>query len=76
MCAKTGQKDVAKAIKGLKEFSARPEEMAVDSEAMVYHAQFDIDYEVESTGQSAKKSDRLKLNLYFDQIRRGMLSMK
>jgi hypothetical protein len=72
MCAKTGQKDVAKAIKGLKEFSARPEEMAVDSEAMVYHVQFDIDYEVESTGQSAKKSDRLKLNLYFDPIRRGL----
>ena len=72
MCAMTGQKDVAKAIKGLKEFSARPEEMAVDSEAMVYHMQFDIDYEVESTGQSAKMSDRLKLNLYFDPVRRGL----
>jgi len=72
MCAKTGQKDVAKAIKGLKEFGARPEEMAVDSEAMVYYTQFDIDYEVESTGQSAKMSDRLKLNLYFDPVRRGL----
>jgi len=72
MCAKTGQKDVAKAIKGLKEFSARPEEMAVDSEAMVYHMQFDIDYEVESTGQATKMSDRLKLNLYFDPVRRGL----
>jgi len=72
MCAKTGQRDVAKAIKGLNEFSARPEEMAVDSEAMVYHMQLDIDYEVESTGQSAKKSDRLKLNLYFDPVRRGL----
>jgi hypothetical protein len=72
MCAKTGQKDVAKAIKGLKEFSARPEEMAVDSEAMVYYMQLDIDYEVESTGQSAKMSDRLKLNLYFDPVRRGL----
>jgi hypothetical protein len=72
MCAKTGQKDVAKAIKGLKEFSARPEEMAVDSEAMVYHKQFEIDYEVESTGQATKMSDRLKLNLYFDPVRRGL----
>ena len=72
MCAKTGQKDVAKAIKGLKEFYARPEEMAVDSEAMVYHMQLEIDYEVESTGQSAKMSDRLKLNLYFDPVRRGL----
>ena len=72
MCAKTGQKDVTKAIKGLKEFYARPEEMAVDSEAMVYHMQLEIDYEVESTGQSAKMSDRLKLNLYFDPVRRGL----
>jgi hypothetical protein len=72
MCAKTGQKDVARAIKCLKEFYARPEEMAVDSEAMVYHMQLEIDYEVESTGQSAKMSDRLKLNLYFDPVRRGL----
>jgi len=46
--------------------------MAVDSEAMVYHMQFDIDYEVEGTGQAAKMSDRLKLNLYFDPVRRGL----
>ena len=72
MCAKTGQKDVAKAIKGLGEFSDRPDEMAVNSDAMVYHKQFDIDYAVESTGQSAKRSDRLKLNLYFDPVRRGI----
>ena len=72
MFAKTCQKDVAKAINSLGEFSARPEEMVVDSEAMVYHKQFEIDYEVESTGQAVKKSDRLKLNLYFDPVRRGL----
>ena len=72
MCAKTGQKDVAKAINGLGAFSDRPEEMAIDSEALIYHKQYDIDYEVESTGHSAKKSDRLKLNLYFDPVRRGL----
>jgi hypothetical protein len=72
MCAKTGQKDVMKAIKGLRQFGARPEEMIVDSEAMVYHKQFNIDYEVESTGQATKLSDRLKLNLYFDPVRRGL----
>ena len=72
MCAKTVQKDVAKAIKGLGSFSARPEEMAIDSEAMVYHKQFDIDYEVESAGQATKMSDRFKLNLYFDPVRRGL----
>ena len=72
MCAKTGQKNVAKTIQGLKEFGARPEEMAIDPEAMVYYKQFDIDYEIESTGQATKLSDRLKLNLYFDPVRRGL----
>ena len=72
MCAKTGQKDVVRAIKGLGGFDARPEEMVIDPEAMVYHKQFDIDYEVESTGQATKLSDRLKLNLYFDPVRRGL----
>ena len=72
MCVKTGQKDVAKAIKGLGEFSARPEGMVVDSEAMVYHKQFEIGYEVEGTGQATKMSDWLKLNLYFDPVRRGL----
>ena len=76
MCAKTGQKNVAKAIQGLGEFGARPESMAIDPDAMVYHKQFDIDYEVESTGQATKMSDRLKLNLYFDPLRRGMELME
>ena len=72
MCIKTGQKDVLKAIRSLKEFGARPEEMTVDSEAMVYHKQYDINYEIKSTGQATKTSDRLKLNLYFDPVRRGL----
>jgi hypothetical protein len=76
MCAKTGQKNVVKTIQGLKEFGARPEEMSVDPEAMVYHKQYEIDYEVESTGQATKMSDRLKLNLYFDPVRRGLELME
>ena len=76
MCAKTGQKNVAKAIQALGEFGARPEEMLVDPDAMVYFKQYDIDYEVESTGQATRMSDRLKLNLYFDPIRRGLELME
>jgi hypothetical protein len=76
MCAKTGQKNVAKAIQGLGEFGARPEEMQVDPDAMVYFKQYDIDYEVESTGKAIKMSDRLKLNLYFDPVRRGLELMQ
>ena len=76
MCAKTGQKEVVKAIRGFGEFGARPEEMAVDPDARVYYKQYDIDYEVESIGHSTKASNRLKLNLYFDPIRRGFELME
>jgi hypothetical protein len=76
MCVKTGQKKVVAAIREFGEFGARPDEMSVDPDAMVYHKQYDIDYEVESTGQSTKKSDRLKLNLYFDPVRRGLELME
>ena len=72
MCVKTGQRDAAKAIKELGEFGARPEGMTVDPEAKIYYKQYDVDYKVESTGQSVKSSDRLKLNLYFDPVRRGL----
>jgi transposase len=71
MCTKTGQKEVAKAIQGLGEYGARPEGMEIDSDAKIYYKQYDINYEVESIGVSSKKADRLKLNLYFDPIRRG-----
>jgi hypothetical protein len=76
MCAKTGQKRIADVIRRLGEFGARPEEMQVDPEAMVYHKQYDIDYEVEGTRQATKRSDRLKLNLYFDPVRRGLELME
>ena len=72
MCAKTSQRQVANAILGLGEFSGRPEGMAVDADARIYYRQYDIDYEVASTGTATRKSDRLKLNLYFDPVRRGI----
>jgi len=76
MCAKTGQRDVAKAIRNLGGFGARPEGMEVDPDAKIYHIQYDIDYTVESTGQSTKASDRLRLNLYFDPVRRSLELME
>jgi len=76
MCVKTGQSDVLKAIKELGEYGARPDGMVVDPEAKLYHKQYEIDYEVKSIGQSAKKADRLKLNLYFDPVRRGLELME
>jgi hypothetical protein len=76
MCAKTGQREVVKAIRQLGEFGARPEGMSVDPDARIYYIQYDLDYEVESIGQTAKASNRLKLNLYFDPIRRGLELME
>ena len=72
MCVRTGQRDALKAIRELGDFGARPDGMTVDPEAKVYHKQYEIDYDVESTDQSVKSSDRLKLNLYFDPVRRGL----
>ena len=71
MSVKTCQKEVMKAIQELGEFGARPEEMTVDPDARIYHKQCNIDYEVQSIGRAAKLSDRLKLNLYFDPVRRS-----
>lgn len=71
LCVKTTQGEVMKKILGLGEFSDYPEEMVIDPEAKIYHKQYDIEYNVKSTGKSVKKSDRLKLNLYFDPIRRS-----
>jgi len=38
--------------------------------------QYEITYAVESIGQSVKASDRLKLNLYFDPVRRSLELME
>jgi transposase len=71
MCAKTGQKEIAKAIQAFGQFGACPEGLEVDPEAKIYHVQYDADYKVESVGSSVKAANRLKLNLYFDQMRRA-----
>jgi hypothetical protein len=71
MCVKIGQKEAVKAIRELGEFDARPEGMVVDPDAEIYYRQYDVDYSVKSIGKSVKASDRLKLNLYFDPLRRA-----
>ena len=71
-CASVSRKDVAGAIRGLGEFDVRPDGMTVDPDAKIYYKQFDIDYQVDDGGQGTKASDRLKLNLYFDPVRRSL----
>jgi len=72
MCAKTGRKDILKAILELGDFNTRPEGMSIDAQDRVYHRQYIADYEVESSEQVTKLSDRLRLNLFFDPIRRSI----
>jgi transposase len=71
MCTKTSQKDVLKAIQELEQFSTRPEEMEVDPDAKLYYKQYNINYEVERDGETVKTANLLKINLYFDPLRRS-----
>ena len=76
MCVKTGRSDVLKAIRELGSFGARPEGMTVDPDARIYHIQYELDYAVKSTGKAVKETCGLRLNLYFDPVRRGLELME
>ena len=71
MCAKVQQKEILSRISKFGDFNTRPKEMIIDPVTRLYYKQYDLDYEVQSKGKSFKKADRLKLNLYFDPIRRS-----
>jgi hypothetical protein len=71
MCTKVQQKYVLDKILEFGVWSTRPDGMEIDRETRLYYRQYDIEYNVESKGDSVKKSDRLKLNIYFDAVRRG-----
>jgi hypothetical protein len=76
MFVKSGQREAMRAIAELGEFGGIPPGMQVDADAKVYHRQYDINYTVKGTGTSSKKSNHLKLNLYFDPIRRALELME
>ena len=71
-CASVSRKEVAGAIQELGKFDVRPDGMTVDPDAKIYYKQFEIDYQVDGGAQGTKASDRLKLNLYFDPVRRSL----
>lgn len=68
---KVNQKMVTDRIKEFGTFSHSPQGMEIDEEALIYYKQYDLDYEVDVRAGCTKKSDRLKLNLYFDPVRRS-----
>ena len=52
-------------------FSHVPEGMEIDEESRLYYKQYDLDYKVDVRKGCTKSSDRLKLNLYFDPVKRS-----
>ena len=71
MGAKVQQKEILSRIAELGDFNTRPEEMEIDPTTRLYYKQYDLNYELQGRGKSEKNSDRLKLNLYFDPVRRS-----
>jgi len=71
MCTKVQQRHALEKIQQLGEFGTRPDGMEVDAATRLYHKQYDIEYNVEGKGGSVKESRLLKLNLYFDPVRRS-----
>ena len=53
------------------DFGARPDGMELDPDTRLYHRQYDMRHDVKGNGNCVHKSDRLKLNLFFDSARRG-----
>ena len=71
LCAKVRQSLIMEKILELGEFSGRPEGMQVDGDRRLYHKQYAMDYNVVGDRGATIKADRLRLNLYFDAVRRG-----
>lgn len=71
MGTKTGQKHVLSKIAEFGNYNHHPEEMEIDPEKRIYYKQYDLEYQIEGRRDNVKKSDRLKLNLYFDPVRRS-----
>ncbi|MDR0356294.1 MAG: hypothetical protein LBJ64_11280 [Deltaproteobacteria bacterium] len=69
--AETSQKETAKIIDSFGRFNVRPKEMKMDPPSRLYCCQRDIDYKVQCAGSAAKKTKKLKVNLYCDLWRRS-----
>ncbi|MFZ2339630.1 MAG: transposase [Bacteroidales bacterium] len=71
MCVKVRQKLVLERIDAFGDFGGRPCGMDIDPQSGLYHKQFNLDYAVRGKGAGTATSDRLRLNMYFDAVRRG-----
>lgn len=71
MCTKVQQSQVMEKILSYGDFSTRSDGMAIDLDSQLHYQQFSIDYAVERPDSSVKQSEKLRLNLYFDSVRRS-----
>lgn len=71
MWVKVRQKMVLDRIRAFGPFIHCPDGMEVDEESRIYYRQYDIDYKVEVRSGAEKNADKLRLNLYFDPVRRS-----
>ena len=71
MGTKTGQKYVRQEIDRFGTFDHHPAGMEIDPEERIYFRQYELEYRIEGKRDNVKQSDRLRLNLYFDPVRRS-----
>ena len=71
MGTKTGQKHVRNKIDKFGVFEHHPEEMELDETERIYYKQYDLEYQIEGKRDNIKKADKLRLNQYFDPVRRS-----
>lgn len=71
MGTKTGQKHVRQEIDRFGTFDHHPAGMEIDPEERIYFRQYELEYRIEGKRDNVKQSDRLRLNLYFDPVRRS-----
>lgn len=71
LCVKTSIGMVAERIQAFGDFSVKPNGMEIDLETKCYMVQYPLEYKVRGNGQCVKYADRMRLNLYFDPVRRS-----
>ena len=71
MCVKMRQKIVLDRIAEFGTIGGKPGDMLFDPESILYHKQYDLEYDVRGNGDTIHKADRMKLNLFFDPFRRA-----
>lgn len=76
MWVKVRQAMVLNRIREMGTFAHCPDGMEVDEDRHVYYRQYDLDYKVDVRKDCTKDADRLKLNLYFDPVRRSTVLME